>query len=74
MYFKESSVFLVSIIFCIRTKKCAKLFTETMTEYFAHAQTVSTRLLLRWEGPRDEATQCTVHDSCSHHYICSRHT
>ena len=40
MYLKESSVFLVSIIFRIRTRKCTKLFTENITEYFVHAQCV----------------------------------
>ena len=41
-----ATVFLVSIIFRIRTRKCTKLFTENITEYFAHAQTVCTRPLL----------------------------
>ena len=40
MYLKESSVLLVSIIFHIQTRKCTKLFTENMTEYFTHAQCV----------------------------------
>ena len=37
---KESSVFLVSIIFHTRTRKCTKPFTENITEYFVHVQTV----------------------------------
>ena len=51
----ESSVFLVSIIFCIRTRKCTKLFTENITEYFAHVHAVCTRPLLWGKGPGDEA-------------------
>ena len=34
-----------------------KLFTENITEYFAHVQAVCTRPLLRGEGPRDEASE-----------------
>ena len=55
VYLKESSVFLVSIIFRIRTRKCTKLFTESTPEYFSHVQTVCTRPLLGGEGPGDEA-------------------
>ena len=47
VYLKESSVFLVSIMFRIQTRKCTKLFTENVTECFAHAQTVCTRPRLR---------------------------
>ena len=50
MYLKESSVFLVSIIFHIQTRKCTKLFTENKVEYFAHALTVCTRPLLGGGG------------------------
>ena len=50
MYLKESSVFLVSIIFRILTRNCTKLFTENVTEYFAHAQAVCTRPLLGGRG------------------------
>ena len=45
------------MIFRIRTEKCMKLFTENITYYFAHVQTVCTRSLLRGEGPRDEASE-----------------
>ena len=44
---QKSSVFLVSIIFHIQTRKCTKLFTENITEY---AKTVCTRPLLRGEA------------------------
>ena len=54
--FQRSSVFLVSIIFRIRTRKCTKLFTENKAEYFVHTQTVCTRPLLGGEGPGDEAS------------------
>ena len=47
---KKASVFLVSITFRIRTRKCTKLFTEHITEYFAHAQVVCTRPLLGGGG------------------------
>ena len=33
-----------------------EVFTENITEYIAHAQTVCTRPLLGGEGPGDEAT------------------
>ena len=51
------AVFLVSIIFCIWTTKCTKLYTENITEYLAHAQAVYIRPLLGGggEGPGDEA-------------------
>ena len=44
------ALFLVSIIFCIQTRKCARLFTENITEYLAHAQAVCTRPLLGGGG------------------------
>ena len=47
-----SVVFLVSIIFRIRTRKCMKLFTENITECFTHAQIVCTRPLLGGRGLR----------------------
>ena len=46
------------IFFRIRTRKCAKLFTENITEYFAHVQAVCTRHLLGG-GPGDEANNET---------------
>ena len=55
--FKESSVYLVSIIFRIRTRKCTKLFMENIKKYFVHAQAVCTRSILRG-GSGDEA-MCT---------------
>ena len=53
----ESSVFLVSIIFCIRTRNCTKFIRENIMECFTYAQTVCTRPLLggEVEGPGDEA-------------------
>ena len=54
---ESSSVFLVSIIFRIRTRTCTKLFMENITEYFAHAQAVCTRPLLGGEGPGNKATE-----------------
>ena len=42
--------------------KCTKLFTENVTEYFVHAQTVGTRPLLGGRGPGDKAKgYCCTH-------------
>ena len=57
---KKASVFLISIIFHIQTRKCTKLFTENIMKYFAHVQTVCTRLLLGGKGPGDEARSVCV--------------
>ena len=45
----------LSIILPIRTRNCMKLFMENIMEYFAHAQTVCTRSLLKGKGPGYEA-------------------
>ena len=44
------------MIFRIQTRKCTKLFTKNVTEYFAHEQAVCIRPLLRGggEGSGDE--------------------
>ena len=42
----SSNKALVSIIFCIQTRKCMKHFMENITEYFVHNQTARTRPLL----------------------------
>ena len=46
----------MSVLHSIRTRKCTKLFTENITEYFAHAQAVCIRPLLGGEGPGNEAS------------------
>ena len=59
---KKRSVFLVSIIFRIRIHvagECAVFYTDSITYYYAHAQTVSTRALPRGGGgewPGNEAS------------------
>ena len=49
---KESSVFLVSIIFCIWTRMCTKHFTENVTSCANSVYQVSPQR----EGPGDKAT------------------
>ena len=46
----------MSVLHSIRTRKCTKLFTENITEYFEHAQAVCIRPLLGGEGPGNEAS------------------
>ena len=44
----------------MRTRKCTKLFTENIAEYFAHVQAMCARPLFMGEGPGDKATAATA--------------